>query len=142
VLWVAGGKIEVRYSDLERLPLSPDELRLAARTGSAGFRHRDAGGQWWRVRVRARPAGTVVRLGRATDYAALTERELDVAGLVARGWSNERVAAGLGIAVRTVRSHVESSLGKLDCPNRTALARTALAQDLDTLAARHVADGN
>ncbi|WP_238605887.1 LuxR C-terminal-related transcriptional regulator [Amycolatopsis sp. Poz14] len=143
VLLVSPAKVDVRSAAMERLPLSEHEARLAARctTGErTGFRHRDADGVWWQVLVRARrPDGVLLRISRLPDPGPLTGRELDVVGLVARGWSNERISVALGIAVRTVRSHVESSLVKLDCPNRTALARHALEHDLDTLGALEAA---
>ncbi|ATY12558.1 hypothetical protein CU254_20425 [Amycolatopsis sp. AA4] len=139
VLLVSQGKAEVRSAAVGQLPLSEHEVRFAARcatAGRTGFRHRDADGVWWRVLARARrPDGVLLRISRVPDPGPLTGRELDVVGLVSRGWSNERISSALGITVRTVRSHVESSLVKLDCPNRTALARHALEHDLDTLGA-------
>ncbi|MFD2470683.1 response regulator transcription factor [Amycolatopsis silviterrae] len=142
VLFVSRTQIEVR-SAVAQIPLNEREIRLAADCalgGAVRFRHRDAGGEWWRVRARVRrPDGVLLRLSRVPEL--LTVRELDVVGLVARGWSNERIAAALGIAVRTVRSHVESALVKLGCPNRTALARHALEHDLDTLGALRAACG-
>ncbi|WP_406633144.1 response regulator transcription factor [Amycolatopsis sp. WGS_07] len=131
VLFVSRTRIDVR-SAATRIPLTEREIRLAAACGAVRFRHRDADGGWWRVQARVRrPDGVLLRLSRVPEL--LTGRELDVVGLVARGWPNERISAALGIAVRTVRSHVESALAKLGCPNRTALARHALEHDLDTL---------
>ncbi|WP_228798494.1 response regulator transcription factor [Nocardia cyriacigeorgica] len=72
-------------------------------------------------------------------WACGTTRTTSPPGLVARGWSNEQIAEGLGIAVRTVRSHIESLLTKLDCANRTALARTAFEHELDSLDAIRLA---
>ncbi|MGW7531233.1 response regulator transcription factor [Amycolatopsis sp. NPDC054798] len=139
VLFVSRDKVEVRSALVEQLPLSEQEFRLAARcatTSRTGFRHRDSEGTWWRVLARAhRPDGALLRVWRVPEPGPLTGRELDVIGLVARGWPNERISAALGIAVRTVRSHVESALVKLDRPNRTALARHALEHDLDSLRA-------
>lgn len=54
-------------------------------------------------------------------------------GLLSRGWTNDEIAAALGISVRTTRTHVESALMKVGVPNRTALAREALLRDLDSL---------
>ena len=48
-------------------------------------------------------------------------------------------AADLQIDPRTVRSHVESAMGKLGCANRTALARSAVENDLDSIDALRVA---
>ncbi|MFE4519289.1 autoinducer binding domain-containing protein [Kitasatospora sp. NPDC056783] len=147
VLRVTPDLVEARAGDLRRVPLTRAELRLAARAAAAGagdrtgFHHRGADGTWWHVRAVRRPDAVVVRLGRAPALGRLTGRELDVVGLVARGWSNERISQGLGIAVRTVRIHVESSLIKLDRPNRTALARTAFERELDTLGALRAANG-
>ncbi|MER6499960.1 LuxR C-terminal-related transcriptional regulator [Streptomyces sp. NPDC001455] len=145
VLWITQDLVEVRVGDLDRAPLTPAELRPAVRSALAGtgegigFHHRSADGTWWRVRAVRRPDGVLVRIGRAPALGHLTSRELDVVGLVARGWPNERISQALGIAVRTVRSHIESSLIKLDCPNRTALARTAFEREFDTLCALRVA---
>ncbi|MEU3572143.1 LuxR C-terminal-related transcriptional regulator [Kitasatospora sp. NPDC036755] len=139
VLWITGEAVEVRAGDLARAPLNRAELRLAVRAaalgagGRVGFHHRSADGTWWHVRAVRRPDAVLVRIGRAPALGGLTGRELDVVGLVSRGWSNERISLALGIAVRTVRSHVESLLIKLDRPNRTALARTAFERELDTL---------
>ncbi|WP_158684583.1 helix-turn-helix transcriptional regulator [Amycolatopsis orientalis] len=143
VLFVSRAKVEVRSTVAPHVPLSERESRLAARcatTERTGFRHRDAEGVWWRVLARPRrPDGVLLRMSRLPDPGPLTERELDVVGLVARGWPNERISAALGIAVRTVRSHVESALGKLGCANRTVLARHALEHDLDSLGALEAA---
>ncbi|MFC0598176.1 helix-turn-helix transcriptional regulator [Streptomyces palmae] len=141
VLHITRDLVEVRAGDLGRVPLTRAELRLAVRSAVGGtgdrigFHHRAADGTWWRVRTVRRPDAVLVRIGRAPALGPLTGRELDVIGLVARGWPNERISRALGIAVRTVRSHIESSLIKLGCPNRTALARIAFEYELDTLGA-------
>ena len=60
----------------------------------------------------------------------LTERELDVLRLIARGMSNKQVAQQLSISTTTVRSHVSSIMRKLDLENRTQLAIYARENDL------------
>ena len=52
----------------------------------------------------------------------LSQRELDVLQLVARGRSNKRIARDLTIAENTVKSHVSSILGKLGVESRTQAA--------------------
>jgi DNA-binding NarL/FixJ family response regulator len=52
----------------------------------------------------------------------LSERELDVLRLVARGRSNKRIARDLTITENTVKSHVSSMLGKLGVESRTQAA--------------------
>lgn len=49
----------------------------------------------------------------------LTERELEVLGLMAEGLSNQEIAARLFIAVSTVKSYVNRIFGKLDVQSRT-----------------------
>ena len=50
--------------------------------------------------------------------AGLTERELEVLRLVAKGWDNQRIAEELCIAEQTVKNHVTSIYGKLDVGSR------------------------
>jgi DNA-binding CsgD family transcriptional regulator len=52
----------------------------------------------------------------------LSERELEVAGLVARGLSNKAIAAELHISSRTAQNHVQHILTKLGVSNRTQVA--------------------
>ena len=47
------------------------------------------------------------------DENGLTERELEVLGLVGKGLSNKEIATDLGITERTARTHVSNILGKL-----------------------------
>jgi len=54
----------------------------------------------------------------------LSERELEVLRLMARGASNQAIAEQLVITVGTVKSHINHILGKLEAHNRTeAVAR-------------------
>lgn len=55
----------------------------------------------------------------------LSEREQEVARLVAAGMTNKEVAAHLYLSVRTVESHVRHALAKLGLANRTQLATWA-----------------
>jgi DNA-binding CsgD family transcriptional regulator len=53
---------------------------------------------------------------------ALTKRELEVAILVARGLSNQRIAKELALSVRTIESHLDHAYNKLDVDSRTELS--------------------
>lgn len=60
--------------------------------------------------------------------AALTEREIEVLGLVARGLTAEDIALKLDIVARTVRFHVDSARTKMGALNREeAIALVAKA---------------
>ncbi len=60
----------------------------------------------------------------------VTERELDVVRLVAKGMSNKEIAATLHLSVRTVESHVRHVLAKTGLANRTQLATWARDRDV------------
>jgi NarL family two-component system response regulator LiaR len=66
----------------------------------------------------------------------LTERELEVLKLVAKGWSNKEIAEELVISERTVGAHVSNILGKLHLANRTQAALYALRTGVSDLEPR------
>jgi NarL family two-component system response regulator LiaR len=63
----------------------------------------------------------------------LTEREVEVLRLVAKGLTNHEIAESLVIGEGTVRSHVSSILSKLHLANRTQAALYALREGLAPL---------
>ena len=63
----------------------------------------------------------------------LTERELEVLGLIAKGKSNQDIADELVISEATVRTHVSNVLGKLHLASRTQAALYALREGLASL---------
>jgi DNA-binding NarL/FixJ family response regulator len=52
----------------------------------------------------------------------LSEREVEVLRLLARGLANKEIARDLSIAEKTVKTHVSSILGKLGVQSRTQAA--------------------
>jgi NarL family two-component system response regulator LiaR len=64
---------------------------------------------------------------------ALTEREMKVLSLVARGMTNQEIADALGISERTVRTHIGNILDKLHLANRTQAALYGLRKGLASL---------
>ena len=63
----------------------------------------------------------------------LTERELEVLVLVAKGLSNQDISEKLVVSERTVGAHVSNILGKLHLANRTQAALYALRKGFTEL---------
>ena len=63
----------------------------------------------------------------------LTDREMEIARLVAHGDDNQHIADTLGISFRTVGTHVTNILRKAGVANRTQLALVMLRQGLASL---------
>jgi two-component system, NarL family, response regulator LiaR len=90
----------------------PEELRSAIRAAAAG-----------QVQLAPEAAARLMREVRAPEGPEkLSERETDVLRLLASGYSNKKIARGLGITERTVKAHVGSILGKLHLESRTQAA--------------------
>jgi two-component system, NarL family, nitrate/nitrite response regulator NarL len=66
----------------------------------------------------------------ARGTSALSERELEVLGLVAAGKSNRGIAQQLTITENTVKKHLQSILEKLHLENRTQAAAYALREGI------------
>jgi DNA-binding NarL/FixJ family response regulator len=63
--------------------------------------------------------------------ARLTEREVEVLRLLARGLSNSEIAEKLHLSEGTVRNHVSVIFSKLGIPDRTQAAILAIRHGLD-----------
>ena len=58
--------------------------------------------------------------------ATLTERETEIADLVAAGRTNAEIASGLNLSIYTVKNHVSNILSKLNAQTRTEAAALIL----------------
>jgi DNA-binding NarL/FixJ family response regulator len=67
--------------------------------------------------------------GRVGGYD-LTARELDVLRLIVAGKSNKEIGSGLTISEATVKTHINSILGKLGVSDRTQAATTAIQRGI------------
>ncbi len=66
----------------------------------------------------------------ATPFTVLTEREMEVLKLIAKGSSNDQIAEQLVISVGTVKGHVSNILSKLHLVDRTQAAAYAWQQGI------------
>jgi two-component system nitrate/nitrite response regulator NarL len=67
--------------------------------------------------------------GAAETKSGLSEREIEIATLIAGGSTNKEIAGKLVIAESTVKVHVKNILRKLDLRNRQRLAAYAVLQN-------------
>jgi DNA-binding NarL/FixJ family response regulator len=68
------------------------------------------------------------RRAAAVGLSSLTEREQEITGLVAQGWTNRQIATRLFISEKTVETHVSHILGKVGVPTRTALVARVMSE--------------
>jgi DNA-binding CsgD family transcriptional regulator len=66
----------------------------------------------------------------ASRFGGLTERERQVAALIAQGRSNREIAETLVISYRTVETHVANIMFKLDCTARSQVAAWVVEKGL------------
>ena len=116
----------------------------AVRAGAAGYLLKDADPAELLAGIRAVAAGqslvsppVAARLleemadgGARPEAPALTPREREVLALIARGRSNKRIALELGVAEKTVKTHVGHVLAKLGVADRTQAALWAVRHGL------------
>lgn len=101
--WVAQGHCRLAGLYLSR---SEARRRAIAQLGEAGLTHAEA-------RLRLRP---------------LTERQLDLLQALARGQTNDEVAASLGLSPHTIKNALHALFRKLGVSDRTQAALYALRQ--------------
>jgi two-component system, NarL family, response regulator LiaR len=105
----------------------------AVRAGAIGYLLKDTRAPELRRAIKAAAAGQVqlspsaaARLMREVAPPqrpdTLSERETDVLRLLAHGLANKEISRDLGIAEKTVKTHVSSILGKLGVQSRTQAA--------------------
>jgi len=110
-----------------------DSVFAAMRAGARGYLLKDSGGEGVVHAIRAVTSGEAVfgpgvaeriigffsvpRLAQRA-FPELTEREEEILVLVARGKSNQEIAAQLFVSVKTVRNHVSNILLKLQVADR------------------------
>jgi len=63
---------------------------------------------------------------KAQNIPCLTERQIEVLGLIKQGMSNEEISSTLDIGLPTVKTHVSEIIRKLDVKNRTEAVNEAL----------------
>lgn len=119
-------------------------VRDALQSGALGYLLKDALGAELREAVRAAAQGRTTLHPEAQQYLVrqiarpaeenllerLTDREVDVLKLIARGRSNKEIAADLHLSLGTVKGYVSAVLAKLELADRTQAALWATRHGL------------
>jgi NarL family two-component system response regulator LiaR len=122
--------------------LDDEKVLPAVRAGAAGYLLKDVEPEQLVRAIRTvhggeallHPAATATVMRELADHAepadeadlGLTGREREVLALVARGLPNKLIAHELGIAEKTVKTHMSSILAKLGVTDRTQAALLAV----------------
>ena len=122
--------------------LDDEKVLPAVRAGAAGYLLKDVEPEQLVRAIRTvhggeallHPAATATVMRELADHAepadeadlGLTGREREVLALVARGLPNKVIARELGIAEKTVKTHMSSILAKLGVTDRTQAALLAV----------------
>jgi len=77
-----------------------------------------------------RPAIVFRHAAPPRQTAATCDRELEVARLIAAGFSNKQMASELGISHNTIARHVANIMRKMSAGNRTEAVLNAIRQEL------------
>jgi len=102
----------------------------ALETIEAAVRAVARGESWLSQKVAAKVMKKALGKEEVEEATPLTERELEVLRLVAKGRTDRQIGHILCISTTTVRSHVQSILEKLECVNRTEAAVRAVAKGI------------
>ena len=104
----------------------PHVVRDAMRSGACGFVSKAAHAQEIRLAVLAAAQGrryisadTAGHLADACALEELTQREVQVLGLLAQGDCNKEISRALDVTVGTVKTHVRAIMSKLAARSRT-----------------------
>ena len=76
------------------------------------------------------PPSLVTKLTAGISAESVTDRELEVLTLLARGKSNKEISSTLYISESTVKSHLRSIFSKLKVLSRTEAIATASRQGI------------
>ena len=113
------------------------DIHRALQAGARGYLLKDALRNQVADAIRAVHRGSRVvppivalKLAEYTPRVELTDRELDVLALMAKGQSNKEIAESIGRTEATVKVHVLHILSKLGVDDRTAAVTVALKRGM------------
>jgi len=138
------GKIKAERPETQVLVLttydSDADILRAIEAGATGYLLKDAPREELFRAIMAASRGEPVlapsvtarlmKRAQAPAGSTLSDREVEVLGLVARGASNREIARGLHLSEATVKTHLIHVFNKLGVADRTAAVTTALEKGI------------
>jgi DNA-binding NarL/FixJ family response regulator len=106
----------------------PQYADAALRIGASGFVVKTAPTEQLIEAIRSVAAGGISFSVRPSGRVVLSVREREVVRLVIDGRSNDEIASSLGIAAKTVETHLRRLFIRFDLASRTELAIRALRE--------------
>ena len=113
------------------------DLSTAVKAGAKGYLLKDATGDELLTCIRKVhsgetfiPPSLVTKLTAGLSAESLTDRELEVLTLLARGQSNKEISTNLSISDSTVKTHLRNIFTKLNVLSRTEAIAAASRQGL------------
>ena len=124
--------------------LESEAVLNAVKAGAIGYLLKDTQALELRKAIKAAAAGQVQLSPQASTYLlhsirahekheTLTDREMEVLRLLARGKSNKEIAHDLEVVEDTIKTHIRHILAKLDVQSRTQAVLTAVRLGLIAL---------
>jgi DNA-binding CsgD family transcriptional regulator len=110
-------EVATRHTDDETAPLAARTAAVQALRKVGTARSRDILG---RISRRKDEIGTLARnlLTRPAAGVLLSEREIEVLGLTAKGLTNKEIGGNLGLSEHTIARHIANARNKLGAANR------------------------
>jgi two-component system, NarL family, response regulator len=114
-----------------------EDIYRGLQAGAKGYLLKDAGAEELLTAIRTValgqkyiPPAVGAKLAERMSNPALSDRELEVLALMAKGKSNKEISATLHISENTVKFHVNNILGKLEASDRVQAVLVALKRGI------------
>jgi len=114
-----------------------EDIYRGLQAGAKGYLLKDAGTEELLAAIRTVavgqkyiPPAVGAKLAERMSNPALSDRELEVLALMAKGKSNKEISTTLHISENTVKFHVNNILGKLDASDRVQAVLVALKRGI------------
>lgn len=134
-------EIKAKFPDAKVLMLTAfdgdEEIHKALQAGAQGYVFKNSSGEKLIPALRSVLAGqrwipkeVASRLASRKSFEELTQREIQILNLLAKGLANKEIADVLSITEYTVKDHLKNILAKLRVADRTEAVTTAIQRGI------------